>query len=412
MALGNIECPNCGSTFEYDSEKRIAKCPNCGTQFMVRDVEMKTTVNNFYGTNNNTGDVPSKADNRLGEYEDVCLKLMAYAEHSAEKKVDELCELICNEYPTSYFYEVVNLYNEYDSYYAFLSPDKYLESKKSFLENVKSLDCSTRILLMRSLAADGYKMTENQALVIYKKDKDGKPNQNNKVRTDIEMAECFFNNFIDFVNDLESSSYVKKYMKHEFEKQHFENLQKLREDAKDVVGKLNKLHEDLNSYVNTNKMFLIPYLDELGECLLESEDTTYYTYGLKESKIKTGIICDIIAYATLLFTILLMVITKEPGIAALFLIPYIFMFIGVMRYDDGARRGNWPFFVFLPPVGIILFIIFSIKTFVLVGRSKRTKKIANKKFDVIVKNIDTYKATAKYKTLAEFIEASGIKLSF
>lgn len=406
MPVGNIECPNCGATFEYDSEKNIAECPNCQTKFMVRDVKMNSVVNNYYGDGGNkslNGGVSKKSS-----YENECEKLVAYAQHSEGKQVNRIITTISTDYPNSYFYEIVRLYDKHGQFFAFLSTDKYKATKKNMYDSVsdrKMLASDIYIEMIKSLKEDGFNITESQNKALYVKDDKG------NVTDEMYVDECdnaiyFFEQYVNFVNDVEEDDFLGKSIKYDFEQQHFNELLRLRDDALQKLEKYRQLKKDFLDFINNNKMKCNEYLDELEDA--KGSGISYYTYGLDKSK-STGLWCDILGIIALVASFAL----TSVNIAifdVLFFAGYILCFIGYLRYNGGDEKEHW-WFIFLPPIFIVAFIIRAIDTFRLVGRSKRTYKQAKKKWDNIANNLKQYRDNALYKTINEMANAFNFDFS-
>lgn len=405
MPTGNIQCPNCGCSFEYNSDKTMAECPQCHTQFMVRDVKMESTVVNNYNYGSNQGG--EKTNSISKEYQHECEKLIAYAQHSENDKVNKQIKVISNEYPNSYFYEIINLYEKHNYYYAFLSPDKYHETKKN-----RANDCSDNKLIasdmllemITSLKRDGYSITQGQEGFLRVKDKNGNPT-NEYQRFEFEDAIEFFESYIDFVNDVEESRMIKKNLKYDFEKEHYDELIRLKEDATNRLAVYKEYKDEFLSFVKNNKLKCGEFLDELEEAKGSGIG------AIRNDNESTGFFCDIIGLVLMVVGLILTIIFAVNEYVSVLALPimvmlagYVVSFIGFMRYRGGGNGHLW-FFIILPFAFIPFFLVRAIITFVDVGKLNASNRRKRNEQKAIFDSLAKYRAAVIYDAVEDMADA-------
>lgn len=414
MALGNIECPNCGSTFEYDSEKAIATCPHCGGQFIVRNVKMDTYVNNYYNNSskNNNNEIVETND-----YRNMFDKLQVYAENNDANAINKVGTELYEKYPNSYAHIIYKSFVEYDRYFMFLSTKKFYETSNDYKEDIKSKR-NYYTLMWKELKNDNYLLVKDEEFVkTISNDFNDKKTAEEIIYSISEgnyalEAQRYFNAFscfVDFVNYIEGEVENGKILKYDFEKEHFKLLKRNKELANKINEELIKYYSEVNSFISKNKMSCNQYLDWLYKAKTNNID--YYTYGVDKSNSVTGIFCQVIGLILFVIGIILLTVNYSNDTASalmmvgsiLLLAGYVVSFIGFLRFNDFQNSRKWAF-ILLPPVLMIMCIIYLIKNICYISRSKKSVKTANARINAVRRELDVYRKSAKYETISDMFD--------
>lgn len=419
MALGNIECPNCGSTFEYDSEKAIATCPHCGAQFIVRNVKMDTIVTNNYYNN-----MPQKTNNLLNkndknsDYESLFKRFIAYANNEDRTLIQNVAIETYNKYPDSYLQLLYKKYKESGEFISFLSKKNFCEylssSKEIVTDSINWYD-----IIWIELNNDKYLIKNSDYYFnVLTKNYDSPIDYAKKVINDIdnqntpgENTEIVIYEFVKFIESLEKEVKRENIIKYNFEKEHFDSLVSLKEVANEKMHAYEEYNKQINLFVKNNKMKCDEYLDWINEA--RTYDASYYSYGVEKDNSVTGIFCQVIGIVIFLVGFVLSIVgyvfvDSAPellAIGSLIALPgYVISFIGFLRFNDFQNGRKWAF-VLLPPALIVMTIIYMFKNIYFISRSKRSKKIANKKINAVANDLKVYRNSAKYNTVSDMFDA-------